>query len=45
MTGSWTLFWGALLAVTLIAYSILVVFVTIGGFRDIREMFRKLGKR
>ena len=45
MTDSWALFWAALLVVTLLGYTILAVFVTIGGFKDIREMFRKLGKR
>ena len=45
MTNPWVLFWGGLLAVTLISYVILAVVVTIGGFGDIREMFRKLSRR
>ena len=42
MTGWWIVFWGALLGTTLIAYAVLAVIVTIGGFQDIRSMFRKL---
>ncbi len=45
MNGFWINFWAILLGVTLIAYSILVVRVTLGGFRDIQSMFRKLSER
>ncbi len=38
----WIVFWAALLGITLLAYTILVVRVTLGGYRDIQEMFRKL---
>lgn len=39
---AWTIFWGLLLLVTLSFYSVLVVYVTIGGFSDIKQMFKKL---
>ena len=42
MSGAWSTFWGALLGVTLVAYVGLVVFVSIGGFQDIRAMFERL---
>ena len=45
MNGFWIIFWGALLALALLAYAVLAVFVTIGGFQDIRAMFRKLRER
>ncbi|MCH2060256.1 MAG: hypothetical protein MK183_06480 [Verrucomicrobiales bacterium] len=38
----WINFWGALLVVTLLFYSLMVLYVSIGGFRDIRQMFRTL---
>ena len=38
----WINFWGALLVATLLFYSLMVLYVSIGGFRDIRQMFRKL---
>ena len=40
---AWKLFWGGLLALTLIGYSVLVIYVTIGGFSDIKQMFKVLG--
>ncbi len=38
----WIFFWGALLLVTLLFYTVMVVYVSIGGFKDIRQMFRSL---
>ena len=38
----WIFFWGALLLVTLVSYTVMVVYVSIGGFKDIRQMFRSL---
>jgi len=38
----WIFFWGALLLVTLVFYTVMVVYVSIGGLRDIRQMFRSL---
>jgi hypothetical protein len=38
----WIDFWGALLVVTLLFYALMVLYVSIGGFRDIRQMFRTL---
>lgn len=38
----WIFFWGALLLVTLVSYTVMVVYVSIGGLRDIRQMFRSL---
>ena len=43
--GFWMIFWGLLLLLTLLLYSVLVVYVTIGGFQDIKQMFRKLAER
>ena len=38
----WIDFWGALLVATLVFYALMVVYVSIGGFKDIRQMFRSL---
>ena len=38
----WIFFWGGLLLVTLVFYSVMVVYVSLGGFKDIRQMFRSL---
>ncbi len=38
----WSFFWGGLLLVTLVFYSVMVVYVSLGGFKDIRQMFRSL---
>ena len=42
---AWMTFWGALLLVTLIFYAGLVVYVSIGGFKDIHGMFKSLSER
>ena len=38
----WIFFWGGLLLVTLVFYTVMVVYVSLGGFKDIRQMFRSL---
>jgi len=39
---AWSIFWGLLLLVTMLFYAVLVVYVTIGGYADIKQMFKKL---
>ena len=41
----WINFWGALLLVTLVIYGVLVIYVSIGGLRDIRKMFSSLSNK
>ena len=41
----WINFWGALLLVTLVIYGLLVIYVSIGGLRDIRKMFSSLSDK
>ena len=36
----WINFWGALLLVTLVIYTVLVLYVSLGGVADIRNMFK-----
>ena len=43
MMEGWMVFWGLLLAGTLVFYSGLVIYVAIGGLKDIRQMFKSLG--
>ena len=38
----WIDFWGALLVVTLVIYALMVIYVSIGGLRDIKRMFQTL---
>ncbi len=38
----WIIFWGALLLVTLIIYTVLVLYVSLGGVADIRKMLKSL---
>ena len=40
----WINFWGALLLVTLIIYTFLVMYVAVGGVSDIRKMFKSLSE-
>ena len=40
----WIIFWGALLLVTLIIYTFLVMYVAVGGVSDIRKMFKSLSE-
>jgi hypothetical protein len=39
---SWTTFWGAVLGGGVLGFSVLAVSVTVGGFRDVRAMFRRI---
>ena len=41
----WAMFWGVLFGAVLVLYSGLVVWVGIGGFKDIKEMFKKLDEQ
>ena len=38
----WTVFWTCLLAGAVLVFAVLAVFVTIGGFRDLKRLFRAL---
>ena len=42
---AWATFWGVALAASLLAFALLAVAVTIGGWRDLRTMLRALGER
>ena len=41
----WLVFWQFLLGVSLAVYAILVVLVAVGGFKDIRALFRSLDEQ
>lgn len=41
---AWIFFWGLLLLVTLIFYTVLVAYVAVGGLKDIRQMFKILSR-
>ena len=38
MMGSWASFWGWTLGISLVLFAVISVVVTIGGFRDIRDL-------
>ena len=38
MISSWATFWGWILGTSLVLFAVISVVVTIGGFRDIREL-------
>ena len=40
----WIVLWKGVLILGLIAFAILSVWVTIGGYYDIKRLFEKLGK-
>ncbi len=42
---SWELFWAVLFAGTMVVFLALSVVVTVGGFRDVKAMFRSLRAR
>lgn len=42
---SWELFWAVLFAGTMTVFFALSVVVTVGGFRDVKAMFRSLRAR
>ena len=39
---AWAIFWGVVLLASLATFAIVVVVVTIGGFRDLRAMLKNL---
>lgn len=41
----WITFWTILLIISFTLFAILAVVVTIGGFFDIRSLFKSLGRR
>ena len=41
MMSSWASFWGWTLGVSLVLFALIAIVVTIGGFRDIRELLAK----
>ena len=43
MMSSWASFWGWTLGVSLVLFALIAIVVTIGGFRDIRELLAKAG--
>ncbi len=40
----WMTFWGLLFGVTLAIYAVLLVYVAIGGLKDIKSMFKTLAE-
>ena len=40
--GAWETIWKALFIITLTVFSLMSVWVTIGGFRDLKTLFRTL---
>ena len=38
MISSWATFWGWTLGISLVLFAVIAVVVTIGGFRDIRDL-------
>lgn len=38
----WALFWGTLLLLSVLIFLVLAVAVTIGGLRDVRELFKSI---
>ena len=38
MISSWATFWGWILGISLVLFAVIAVVVTIGGFRDIRDL-------
>jgi hypothetical protein len=43
--GSWELFWAVVFAGTMTVFFALSVVVAVGGFRDVKAMFRNLRAR
>ena len=41
----WANFWGVMLLSTMIVFGILAVVVAVGGFFDVKKMFRQLEQR
>ena len=43
MISSWASFWGWTLGVSLVLFAAIAIVVTIGGFRDIRDLLAQAG--
>ena len=43
MMSSWASFWGWTLGVSLVLFAAIAIVVTIGGFRDIRDLLAQAG--
>ena len=43
MIESWATFWGWVLGASLVIFAVISVVVTIGGFRDIRDLLTQAG--
>ena len=43
MISSWATFWGWILGTSLVLFAVIAVVVTIGGFRDIRDLLAQAG--
>ena len=41
----WVWFWGSIFTVTLVLYAGLVLVIAVGGWKDIRAMFRNLDQQ
>ena len=39
---SWMLFWKGFFIITLVVFAVMSVWVTIGGYADIKKLFRKM---
>ncbi len=42
---SWELLWKIFLIITLVSYTILVIVVSIGGVKNIKDMFKDLNEQ
>ncbi len=42
---TWALFWGLLLIVVLVIFAALSVVITIGGFFDVKALFKSIDKQ
>ncbi len=41
----WATFWGGLLIVVIIIFAVVAIKVTIGGFFDVKEMFKGINEQ
>ncbi len=42
---AWNEFWKGLIIVSMVSFAALSVFIMIGGFRDVRAMFRRIDRQ
>jgi len=42
---AWAIFWGWLLIIVLVIFAVLAVAVTIGGFFDVKALFKTMDKQ